>query len=87
VYVYLAENAGETVAERFFASAEKSFADLARQPMMDSPVKLGYPEPAGLRKWSIDGNLLLKVPRSRKSARDRRMSEIDPLLSVQPLQS
>jgi len=28
-YAYLVENAGITVAERFFASAEKSFADLA----------------------------------------------------------
>jgi toxin ParE1/3/4 len=54
-YVYLAENAGKTVAERFFVNAEKSFADLARQPMMGSPVELGYPELAGLRKWSIAG--------------------------------
>jgi toxin ParE1/3/4 len=39
-FVYLAENAGLNVAERFLSPAEASFADLARQPMMGAPVTL-----------------------------------------------
>jgi toxin ParE1/3/4 len=31
-FLYLAENAGLEVAERFLSRAEASFADLARQP-------------------------------------------------------
>ncbi len=33
-FVYLAENAGLDVADRFLSRAEASFADLARDPMM-----------------------------------------------------
>lgn len=54
-YAYLVENAGTAVAERFFASAEKSFADLAREPAIGAPVRLAHPQLAGLRKWSVGG--------------------------------
>ena len=39
-FVYLAENAGLDVAERFLAHAEASFNDLARQPLIGAPRKL-----------------------------------------------
>jgi toxin ParE1/3/4 len=42
-FVYLAENAGVDVAERFLSSAEASFADLARQPMIGAPLTLKHP--------------------------------------------
>ena len=54
-FEYLAEHAGLKVAERFLSSAESSFADLARQPMMGAPLTLRRPELAGLRKWRVKG--------------------------------
>lgn len=54
-YVYLAEHAGEEVAERFLASAETSFGDLATQPRIGAPLLLKRPELAGLRKWHVRG--------------------------------
>ena len=52
-YVYLAENAGLEIADRFMANVEESFTDLARQPNMGSPVALRAPDLAGMRKWQI----------------------------------
>jgi toxin ParE1/3/4 len=52
-FVYLAENAGLDVAERFLSSAEASFADLARQPMIGAPLTLKHPDLAGMRKWRV----------------------------------
>jgi toxin ParE1/3/4 len=52
-YVYLAENAGIDTADRFLANAEKSFADLAGQPLMGALLTLRRPELAGMRKWRV----------------------------------
>jgi len=54
-FVYLAENAGLDVAERFLNSAEASFLELARQPKMGSPLKLKHPSLAHIRKWRVKG--------------------------------
>ena len=42
-YVYLAEQAGEAVADRFLKQAEESFHDLARHPAMGAPLSLRSP--------------------------------------------
>ena len=52
-YVYLAEKAGEDVAERFIASLESSVALLASQPSLGAPLQLRLPELQGLRKWRV----------------------------------
>jgi toxin ParE1/3/4 len=52
-FVYLAENAGIDTADRFLANAEHSFAELAEQPTMGSPLTLKRPEFAGMRKWRV----------------------------------
>lgn len=64
--IYLAENAGLDVADRFLRCAESSFADLARQPMMGSPVPLKHPELTNVRKWRVkefDKHLIFYEPR------------------------
>lgn len=53
-YVYLADNAGMAVADRFLDNARTSFDTLALHPLMGSPLSLRPPELAGLRKWQID---------------------------------
>lgn len=65
-FVYLAENASLDVAERFLSSAEASFADLARQPMIGAPLTLKHPDLAGMRKWRVkgfDNHLVFYQPR------------------------
>ncbi|MGS0744286.1 type II toxin-antitoxin system RelE/ParE family toxin [Glaciimonas sp. GG7] len=65
-YFYLAENAGEHVAERFLINAEASFADLSEHPAMDSPLNLRSPELKGMRKWQVrgfDNILIFYLPR------------------------
>ena len=65
-YVYLFESAGMDVADRFLASAESSFTDLARQPMMGAPLYLKRPELANIRKWRVkdfDNHLVFYEPR------------------------
>jgi len=65
-FLYLAENAGLAVAERFLSRAEASFADLARQPMLGAPVTLKHPDLAGMRKWQVrdfDNHLVFYEPR------------------------
>ncbi|HEX3746628.1 MAG TPA: type II toxin-antitoxin system RelE/ParE family toxin [Bryobacteraceae bacterium] len=54
-YIYLAEHAGIETAERFLASADKSFGDLSRHPEMGTALPLREPRLAGLRKWRVDG--------------------------------
>lgn len=54
-YVYLAENAGETVADRFLVNVEASFIGLSEHPDMGAPLTLRRPELAGLRKWQVKG--------------------------------
>lgn len=66
-FVYLAENAGMDVAERFLANAEASFNDLAGLPMMGAPLSLQDPLLAGLRKWAVkdfENHLIFYLPRS-----------------------
>jgi toxin ParE1/3/4 len=65
-FVYLAENAGLDVAERFLTRAEATFDDLAGQPMMGSPLILKPSELAGLRKWRVkdfDNYMIFYMPR------------------------
>jgi toxin ParE1/3/4 len=66
-FVYLAENAGLNVADRFLAKAEASFNDLAGQPAMGAPLALQNPLLAGLRKWAVkdfENHLIFYLPRS-----------------------
>ncbi len=52
-FVYLAENAGLDVAERFLTNAEASFNDLAQQPRIGAPLTLKHPDLANVRKWRV----------------------------------
>ena len=52
-FVYLAEEAGLDVAERFLTNAEASFNDLAQQPKMGAPLPLKHPDLAKVRKWRV----------------------------------
>lgn len=65
-YVYLAENAGEEVADRFLLNAQLSFEDLAAQPAMGATVKVRAPELDHVRKWRVrefESVLIFYVPR------------------------
>ncbi|MGB4069418.1 MAG: type II toxin-antitoxin system RelE/ParE family toxin [Nitrospira sp.] len=64
-FVYLAEEAGLDTAERFLASAEASFNDLARQPMIGAPLTLRHSDLATIRKWRIkdfENHLIFYTP-------------------------
>lgn len=66
-FVYLAENAGLDVAERFLTNAEASFNDLAQQPRIGAPLTLKHPDLANVRKWRVkdfDHHLVFYQPRS-----------------------
>jgi toxin ParE1/3/4 len=52
-FVYLAENANDSVAEHFLTQAEVSFNDLADQPLIGAPLMLRQPALSGIRKWRI----------------------------------
>jgi toxin ParE1/3/4 len=52
-YVYLAENASESIAERFLNQAEASFTMLSQHPEIGAPLTLRHPDLQGLRKWSV----------------------------------
>ena len=54
-YVYLAESAHLDVSERFLANTEKSFNDLATNPMIGVALTLQDPQLAGIRKWHVTG--------------------------------
>ncbi len=54
-FVYLAENAPGGVADRFLESAEATFAELARQPLIGASIRLRNPEVAAIRKWRVHG--------------------------------
>lgn len=65
-YRYLAENAGEAIADRFLSQAEASFDDLLKQPKMGAPLTLCRSELDGLRKWHVkdfDNVLIFYLPR------------------------
>jgi toxin ParE1/3/4 len=66
-YVYLASQAGETVADRFLTNAETSFNDLAERPMIGSPLERSNPALLGMRKWRVNGfdnYLIFYLPRA-----------------------
>lgn len=66
-YVYLAESAGEDIAESFLMRAEATFLTLAEHPKMGSPLQLRNPRLAELRKWRVqefENFLVFYVPRS-----------------------
>ena len=52
-YVYLAENAGEDVAERFIINLESSLTMLADQSGLGAPLQLRPSALQGLRKWRL----------------------------------
>lgn len=65
-FVYLSENAGPDIAERFLANAQASFNALAEQPLLGGALRLRAPELSGLRKWRIkdfDNYLIFYQPR------------------------
>lgn len=65
-FVYLAENAGLDLAERFLTNAEASFNDLAQQPRIGAPLTLKHPDLANVRKWRVkdfDHHLVFYQPR------------------------
>jgi toxin ParE1/3/4 len=66
-FVYLAQSADEATAERFFASADDTFSQLAQDPAMGSLIPLRAPELADLRKWRVrdfPSFLIFYLPRS-----------------------
>ena len=54
-YVYLAEEAGIDIADRFLLNADRSFNDLARHPEMCAALILQEPRLTGLHKWQVQG--------------------------------
>lgn len=65
-YRYLAENAGEAIADRFLSQTEASFDDLLKQPKIGAPLTLQRTELNGLRKWRVkdfDNVLIFYLPR------------------------
>jgi toxin ParE1/3/4 len=52
-YVYLAENAGEAVADRFLGCAETSFVELSEHPQMGATLTLRRTELGPIRKWRV----------------------------------
>lgn len=66
-FLYLEDNAGLDTAERFLASAEATFNDLANQPMIGSPLTVRNSALTGIRKWPIkefENHLIFYLPRS-----------------------
>ena len=53
-FVYLAENAGIVIAERFLENAEASFNELAQSPLIGSKLILRNKKLAGIRNWRIN---------------------------------
>ena len=52
-FVYLAQEADEATAERFFASADDTFLQLAQDPNIGTPLLLNAKELVALRKWRV----------------------------------
>lgn len=52
-FVYLAEHADISTADRFLEQIEESLAALSSQPRMGSPIHTQRPELAGIRKWPV----------------------------------
>ena len=65
-FIYLAENSSIETAERFLTSAEISFNELAKNPLIGSALTLRSPELSSMRKWCVNdfNNILIfYIPR------------------------
>lgn len=60
-FVYLAENAGIAIAERFLKNTQLSFELLSQNPLIGSQLKLKNPKLAEIRKWRVSNfsNILI----------------------------
>jgi toxin ParE1/3/4 len=54
-FVYLSENAGLDVADRFLLQVDESFSELASHPALGSELALPKAEVVGMRKWHVKG--------------------------------
>ena len=54
-FIYLYDEAGEAVANRFLDNAEKSFVTLTTHPQIGRALTLRSPALAGMRKWAVEG--------------------------------
>jgi len=54
-FVYLAQEAGETIADRFLDRAQESFGLLAEQAQIGPVVPTQIPTLVGVRKWRVRG--------------------------------
>ena len=54
-FVYLAENAGLDVADRFLLQTDESFSALGSHPGLGVELALQGAETAGMRKWRVSG--------------------------------
>lgn len=66
-FVYLAENAGVATADSFIAQAEASYALLAANPAIGTPLSVRSPLLQGVRKWRVtdfESFLIFYLPRS-----------------------
>ena len=66
-FVYLGEQAGVGVAERYFAAVEETCALLVAQPQSGAPYDSGIDRLAGLRRTPVRGfenYLLFYIPRT-----------------------
>ncbi len=65
-YAYLAEHAGETMADHFLTLAEATFNELAEAPRKGSLVATRQPMLSGLRRWRVrefENVLIFYLPR------------------------
>ncbi|MBF0138334.1 MAG: type II toxin-antitoxin system RelE/ParE family toxin [Magnetococcales bacterium] len=65
-FVYLSENAGFVVAERFLTNTEVSFNEMAFNPLIGSPLAMKNQKLAEIRKWHVkdfDNILIFYIPR------------------------
>jgi toxin ParE1/3/4 len=53
-YVYLAEHADESTADRFLEKAAETFELLSTQREIGAPLTLRHPQLAGLRRWRVE---------------------------------
>jgi toxin ParE1/3/4 len=53
-FVYLYDEAGEAVANRFLNKAERSFATIAAHPQIGRALTLRSPALTGMRKWAVE---------------------------------
>ena len=65
-YVYLAENAGDAIADRFLGCAEASFQLLSTQPEMGVRILTRHAALEGMRRWQVqhfERHLIFYLPR------------------------